>query len=91
MPETREFVTDGGGAPAADELEQRLASIIAGVLDVERVGRQDSFFELGGASMEAIRVCARVERELGCVVEPVWLLENDELGAFIDKVRDANE
>lgn len=70
----------------AEGLEQEVAAIIADVLGVDRVGRHDSFFELGGTSMDAIRVCARVERVTDRVVEPAWLLDHDELSDFVGQV-----
>jgi amino acid adenylation domain-containing protein len=48
-----------------DELEAGLAGIWASVLGVDRVGVTQSFFDLGGHSLTAVRLAARVERELG--------------------------
>lgn len=39
-------------------VEQMLADIWARVLDVERVGIDDDFFELGGASLKSMRIAA---------------------------------
>ncbi|MGD8277160.1 MAG: AMP-binding protein [Gemmatimonadota bacterium] len=47
------------------ELERVLAEIWAEVLQRERVGVEDSWFDLGGDSMLATRVAARVEDRLG--------------------------
>ncbi|HEX8694599.1 MAG TPA: amino acid adenylation domain-containing protein [Longimicrobium sp.] len=58
-------------APAApyvaprDALEERLAEIWREVLGVERVGVHDDFFDLGGQSILATRLAARVREELG--------------------------
>lgn len=49
-------------APAG-EIETRLARIWAEVLRVERVGRNDNFFKLGGHSLSAVRVVERLRRE----------------------------
>ena len=57
---------DGGGgyrAPAS-AVEEILAGIYARVLGVERVGVDDSFFELGGDSLSAMRVIAAVNTGL---------------------------
>ena len=56
-------------APAPG-LEQRLAEIWRGILQVERVGAGDNFFELGGHSLLSLRVVATVERELGWRMDP---------------------
>lgn len=41
-----------------NEVERLLADIWARVLDVERVGIDDDFFELGGASLKSMRIAA---------------------------------
>jgi acyl-CoA synthetase (AMP-forming)/AMP-acid ligase II/acyl carrier protein len=45
-------------------LEEALARIWAEVLDVDRVGVHDGFFDLGGDSMLAVRLVVRVNEEL---------------------------
>ncbi|HJP81293.1 MAG TPA: amino acid adenylation domain-containing protein [Candidatus Saccharimonadales bacterium] len=47
-------------APAS-EREQRIAEAWSKVLGVERIGRQDNFFDLGGNSMLAARVTVRLQ------------------------------
>ncbi len=49
-------------APQTDN-ERILAAIWADVLGVERVGRQDHFFELGGDSIVALQVVSRVRQQ----------------------------
>jgi amino acid adenylation domain-containing protein/FkbM family methyltransferase len=48
--------------------EQKLAAIWAEVLKVARIGRHDNFFQLGGQSLLAIRVIARLRQALGVEV-----------------------
>ena len=50
----------------ADPVEEILAGIYAQVLGVERVGVDDSFFDLGGDSLSAMRVIAAINNSLGC-------------------------
>ncbi|NKR52522.1 hypothetical protein GS545_25545 [Rhodococcus hoagii] len=52
--EAREF-----RAPSTP-VEEAVAAVFADVLDVDRVGRDDDFFELGGNSLLATQVCARL-------------------------------
>jgi len=47
------------------DLEQRLVNIWREVLEVDRVGRQDNFFDLGGYSLAATRLVAAIENSLG--------------------------
>jgi phthiocerol/phenolphthiocerol synthesis type-I polyketide synthase E len=55
-------------APATT-LEQNLASIWSEVLGVDRIGRHDSFFELGGNSVQAIQIAQRARRR-GLALSP---------------------
>jgi amino acid adenylation domain-containing protein len=50
---------DGWEAPRT-AIEERLAHILAGLLDVDRVGAHDNFFLLGGHSLMGTQVIARV-------------------------------
>jgi amino acid adenylation domain-containing protein len=55
---TREYV-----APQGDT-EILIAEIVSELLGVERIGRDESFFELGGNSIGAARLVARIESRL---------------------------
>ena len=46
-------------------LERRMAALWAELLGHERIGRREDFFALGGHSLAAVRLMARVEQELG--------------------------
>jgi amino acid adenylation domain-containing protein len=48
-----------------DELEELIATLCARVLDRERVGLKQSFFDLGGDSLAAAEVALGIERTLG--------------------------
>jgi amino acid adenylation domain-containing protein len=55
--------------PPADAFEARLAAAWAAVLGVGEVGVNESFFDLGGHSLTAVRLAARVRKELGIALE----------------------
>ena len=52
-------------APPHDGTEASLAAIWSQLLAVERVGRHDNFFNLGGHSLLGIQLIARVRAQLG--------------------------
>ncbi|MBB5351502.1 amino acid adenylation domain-containing protein/FkbH-like protein [Haloferula luteola] len=57
-------------------VEERIAAIWAGVLNVEKVGRHDRFVDLGGNSLQLVRVHAQVQREFGKPFELVRMFEH---------------
>jgi amino acid adenylation domain-containing protein/FkbM family methyltransferase len=54
----------GAGDEPETELERRLAEMWAELLDRERIGVDESFFEAGGHSLLAIRLLGRLRTEL---------------------------
>ncbi|TWA85533.1 amino acid adenylation domain-containing protein [Azospirillum brasilense] len=53
------------GRPPAPGLESRLAAIFAELLELERIGVDDDFFAIGGHSLLAMRLAARIRSDLG--------------------------
>lgn len=91
MPNQREGYADNEyDAPHAG-LEKQVAEIIAEVLDLDRFGRGDSFYDFGGTSLQAIRICARIEKGLGIRVEPLSLFDNDILADFVAEMSTQTE
>ncbi|HEY0092714.1 MAG TPA: condensation domain-containing protein, partial [Archangium sp.] len=72
-PDSRPELAQAFVAPR-DEVEQKLASIWAQVLRVERVGIHDNFFELGGDSISSLQVIARA-RQVGLHLSPKQLFQ----------------
>jgi amino acid adenylation domain-containing protein len=68
--------------PPADATEALLAALWADVLHVERVGRYDDFFVLGGHSLTATKVVARVNDRLGVRVSVRHLFDAPTIAAF---------
>jgi amino acid adenylation domain-containing protein len=56
-------------------LEETLAEIWASILDLDRVGIHDDFFDLGGASMPSLEIAARAEAE-GIHFTPAFLFQH---------------
>jgi thioesterase domain-containing protein/acyl carrier protein len=61
-PDAAALATRGYEAPEG-ATEQALAALWAEVLRVERVGRHDDFFALGGHSLVAVRLFARIKKQ----------------------------
>ena len=64
MPQTGRGLKTRFVAPQT-RVEQALSTIWREVLDVDRVGLEDNFFDLGGHSLLATQVVSRIRRELG--------------------------
>ena len=52
-------------SPPKSPTESALAELFAEVLNIETVGVHDEYFELGGDSLLAVRLMARIERRFG--------------------------
>lgn len=50
--------------PPVDELETVLAQVLEETLGIDRIGREDNFFDLGGDSLKAVRFVVAVEQRL---------------------------
>ncbi|AGC45224.1 non-ribosomal peptide synthetase [Myxococcus stipitatus DSM 14675] len=79
-----------GHEPPATPLEELLAAIWSEVLRVERVGRHDDFFALGGHSLVATQVVARLRSALGVEVPLRALFESPTLEGFARRVSQAS-
>ncbi|MCG3782690.1 non-ribosomal peptide synthetase [Delftia acidovorans] len=78
---------DAGHEAPQGPVEQTLARIWAQVLGIERVGRQDNFFALGGDSILSLRV-ASLARQRGLQVSPAQIFENQSLAAVAQALGD---
>ena len=79
--------TQGYEAPA-DETETALAEIWSDVLRVERVGRHDHFFVLGGHSLLGVKMISRVREALEVDVPLITLFERPVLSVFAQEILD---
>jgi amino acid adenylation domain-containing protein len=64
-PDHVELSDDQSSGGLREPIEELLAGIWTEVLEVERVGIYDNFFDLGGHSLLATQVVARLQKELG--------------------------
>jgi amino acid adenylation domain-containing protein len=73
--------------PPATTVEERLAAIWQEVLELDRVGRDDDFFHLGGDSLSATRLIARVRDRLKVDLPLRALFEARTLCGFAERVQ----
>ncbi|MET8796917.1 amino acid adenylation domain-containing protein [Nocardia sp. NPDC004568] len=59
--------------PPATPLEATVCDVFAGILELERAGADDNFFDLGGNSLDAARVAARLGDTTGADVPLHWM------------------
>ena len=105
FPLTANGKVDRGGLPAPDpsrpdfsgafvaprnSVEEVLAQIWADLLELECVGVNDNFFNIGGHSLLAIRVISRVRQVFGIELPLIALFENPTLvglAAQVDQLK----
>lgn len=64
-PEAKTSEVENDFEPPATEVEETLAALWSELLDVQRVGRRDNFFESGGHSLLAMQLVGRVRSRFG--------------------------
>ncbi|ANN20077.1 non-ribosomal peptide synthetase [Amycolatopsis orientalis] len=74
LPEP-DFASKSVGREPVTEAERVLCGVFADVLGLDRVGVEDSFFELGGDSISSMQVAARARRE-GISLTPRQVFEH---------------
>ncbi|WP_081276485.1 non-ribosomal peptide synthetase [Rhodococcus opacus] len=77
-----EFASSAQFVPPGTLTECVLAEILADVLGASRIGMSDNFFDLGGNSLIATRVVARINNELGTGLTVRSLFESPTVGVL---------
>ncbi|MBF9069816.1 phosphopantetheine-binding protein [Streptacidiphilus fuscans] len=77
------------GAPPTDDLGRWVRGVWSTVLSapVGSVTLESSFFEVGGTSLDAIKVSARLTRVLDHDVRSAWLLKRPVLRGYLELLR----
>jgi amino acid adenylation domain-containing protein len=73
------------------ETEELIADIWATVLNLDKVGRDDNFFDLGGHSLLAARVVAGIRNRLGIEVPLATLFRAPTIAALAERVPQVGE
>lgn len=87
----RQVREDQSGSELPGEAVQALAAIFADVLEVDRVGPHDNFFTLGGTSVQAVQLAARLSEELGRRLPMAELFSNPSPAALWEAVAGGQE
>ncbi|WP_235548579.1 non-ribosomal peptide synthetase, partial [Noviherbaspirillum sp. Root189] len=87
-PESYAIAVRGYEGPR-DDVEAVLAQVWGEVLQLERVGRDDHFFDLGGHSLLAVKVASRLRRRIGVEISVVSLFNHPVLKNFAEFVKQA--
>jgi hypothetical protein len=87
-PGSDAFAARGYEAPAGDT-EEALAAIWAELLGVERVGRHDDFFHLGGNSLLVTLLVFRIRQDMDVEISVSDVFEKPELSLLAEHLIDA--
>ena len=85
-PGKKAYVTSSGYEPPQGRMETELAGIWAAVLKMDRVGRHENFFALGGHSLSAMQVMVRLRKALDLDVPVVSLFQNPTIESFAEAI-----
>lgn len=72
--------------PPCGEIEQALARIWTSLLNLERIGRGNSFFELGGNSLSAVQLILRIREAFGFELDLKAVFEHETLTSLAEHV-----
>jgi amino acid adenylation domain-containing protein len=71
----------------SDDCERELVAIWQEVLEVPNIGIDDDFFELGGDSLQALKVFLELEARLGCSLSPTNLVHAPTIARLAEFIR----
>ena len=73
------------------DIDGTVVTIIEEVLKAGTVTPADNFYDFGGTSLQAVRICVRIQKDLGRRVDPDVLFDGDTIGDFLAAVAAADE
>ena len=79
-------VTTGAGGPPRSETEKMVAAIWTELLRVEGIGIEDDFFDLGGQSITAVGLVARLRTAFNFNIELATLFERPTIAGLAEAI-----
>lgn len=86
LPPPKVSVSSSGRRPS-DQLETTLCAIWEEVLQRSHIGIDDHFFDLGGHSLTALRITARIARQLSVSIGLKTFFDRPSIAALADEIR----
>ncbi|MGX5556801.1 SDR family NAD(P)-dependent oxidoreductase [Bacillus cereus] len=74
-----------------DEVEQELAHLWQQFFGLDRIGRLDDFFELGGDSLKVIIVISQIQKQFGVRLTNVGFFKSPTLAGISQLIKEARE
>ncbi len=90
-PEGSRLATKALYVPPQTEIERAITKIWQMVLQVERVGIDDNFFDLGGHSLLLVQVSSLLQEQLECEVTTLEILEYPTVGSLAHYLSQAED
>ncbi len=87
LPDDEEAVPVSRRAPR-DDVERRLADLWSAVLGIDEISIDDSFFDLGGHSLVAVRLFGLIERAFDRRLPLAALIQNQTVAELAELLRD---
>lgn len=84
------FGSEKGYEAPQNQIEEKLAQIWSEILLIDRVGRNDNFFDLGGHSLIAMQLVAKLRDELQMTVPVRLIFEQPELRQMAAEIASAS-
>jgi epothilone synthetase B len=76
--------------PPQTEIERALAAVVSGILGVATVGIHSTFFELGGTSVDLVRIHAKIKEQLGREIGIVDLFRRPTIALLAEYLNDGD-
>jgi FkbH-like protein len=77
----------GNNVRPSNQVEMRLEAIWKDILNTDKIGITDNFFDLGGTSILSVLLLFHIEKEFGCQLPLTVLLENNTIEKLAELIR----